>query len=78
MNDASKENALIAIIRAINEEVKRLLPSVKQKDMCKKENMDVILSIIGKHKETVRLLGFTHHQFIYRMGVMNGVYKDRD
>ena len=42
--------------------------------MCKKENMEIVLQIINKHRETVKLLGFSHHQFIYRMGVMNGVF----
>ena len=71
------ENALTAIIKSINQEVKMRIPNANEKTMCKKENMEIILQIIDRHRETVKLLGFTHHQFIYRMGVMNGVYKDR-
>ena len=72
------DNALIAIIKSINQEVKKRIPKATEKTMCKKENMEIVLQIINKHRETVKLLGFSHHQFIYRMGVMNGVYKDRD
>lgn len=72
------DNALTAIIKSINQEVKKLIPNADSKAMSKKENMEIILQIIDRHRETVKLLGFTHHQFIYRMGVMNGVYKDKD
>ena len=70
------DNALIAIIKSINQEVKKRIPNATEKAMCKKENMEIVLQIIDKHRDTVKLLGFSHHQFIYRMGVMNGVYRN--
>ena len=38
------DNALIAIIKSINQEVKKRIPNATEKSMCKKENMEIVLS----------------------------------
>ena len=76
--DSAKQNALRAIIRQINAEINTQLAGVKPKDRIKTEHMGVIFKIFDKHRETIKLLGFSHTQFLYQMSLINGVIKERD
>lgn len=77
MSDSSKQNALRAIIRQINADINTQLSGVAPEDRIKQEHKSVIFSIFDKHRETVKLLGFSHTQFLYQMSLINGVIKDR-
>lgn len=77
MTEQEKQNALRAIIRKINAEINKQLAGIAPEDRVKQEHKGVIFSIFDKHRETVRLLGFSHTQFLYQMSLINGVAKDR-
>ena len=77
MEDSARANALRAIIKKINKEVDQQLKGVRQADRVKKEYMYVIMGIIDRYREQFKLLGFTHTQMIYYMGVINGSFIDR-
>ena len=76
--DSSKQNALRAIIRQINTDINTKLAGVKPKERIKNQYKSVIFKIFDKHRETIKLLGFTHAQFLYQMSLINGVTKERD
>ena len=76
--DSAKQNALRAIIRQINAEINIRLAGVAPEDRIKQEHKSVIFKIFDKHRETIKLLGFTHTQFLYQMSLINGVIKERD
>ena len=76
--DSAKQNALRAIIRQINADINTQLAGVDAKDRIKQEHKSVIFSIFDKHRETIKLLGFSHTQFLYQMSLINGVIKERD
>ena len=76
--DSAKQNALRAIIRQINAEINTQLAGVAPKDRIKQEHKSVIFKIFDKHRETIKLLGFSHTQFLYQMSLINGVIKERD
>ena len=76
--DSAKQNALRAIIRQINADINTQLAGVAPKDRIKQEHKSVIFKIFDKHRETIKLLGFTHTQFLYQMSLINGVIKERD
>ena len=78
MSDSSKQNALRAIIRQINTDINTQLAGVELKDRIKQEHKSVIFKIFDKHRETIKLLGFSHTQFLYQMSLINGVIKERD
>ena len=78
MTDSAKQNALRAIIRQINAEINTQLAGVAPEDRVKNEYKSVIFKIFDKHRETIKLLGFTHTQFLYQMSLINGVIKERD
>ncbi len=78
MSDSSKQNALRAIIRQINADINIQLAGVEPKERVKAKHMSVIFKIFDKHRETIKLLGFTHAQFLYQMSLINGVTKERD
>lgn len=78
MSDSSKQNALRAIIRQINAEINTQLSGVEPKDRIKNEHKSVIFKIFDKHREKIKLLGFSHTQFLYQMSLINGVIKERD
>ena len=78
MTDAAKQNALRAIIRQINAEINTQLAGVEPEERIKSKHMGVIFKIFDKHRETIKLLGFTHTQFLYQMSLINGVIKERD
>ena len=78
MSDSSKQNALRAIIRQINADINTQLAGVEPEDRIKQEHKSVIFKIFDKHRETIKLLGFTHTQFLYQMSLINGVIKERD
>ena len=76
--DSAKQNALRAIIRQINTDINIQLAGVAPEDRIKKEHKSVIFKIFDKHRETIKLLGFSHTQFLYQMSLINGVIKERD
>lgn len=76
--DSAKQNAIRAIIRQINTDINIQLSGVAPKDRIKQEHKSVIFKIFDKHRETIKLLGFTHTQFLYQMSLINGVIKERD
>ena len=78
MSDSSKQNALRAIIRQINTDINTQLAGVSPEDRIKQEHKSVIFKIFDKHRETIKLLGFSHTQFLYQMSLINGVIKERD
>ena len=78
MSDSSKQNALRVIIRQINADINTQLAGVAPKERIKSNHMGVIFKIFDKHRETIKLLGFTHAQFLYQMSLINGVIKERD
>ncbi len=78
MSDSSKQNALRAIIRQINADINAQLAGVAPEDRVKNEHKSVIFKIFDRHRETIKLLGFTHTQFLYQMSLINGVIKERD
>ena len=78
MSDSSKQNALRAIIRQINADINTQLAGVAPKERIKSKHMSVIFKIFDKHRETIKLLGFTHTQFLYQMSLINGVTKEID
>lgn len=78
MTDSAKQNALRAIIRQINADINTQLSGIAPKDRVKNEYKSVIFKIFDKHRETIKLLGFTHTQFLYQMSLINGVIKERD
>lgn len=78
MSDSSKQNALRAIIRQINADINAHLAGVAPEDRVKNEHKSVIFKIFDRHRETIKLLGFTHTQFLYQMSLINGVIKERD
>ncbi len=78
MTDSAKQNALRAIIRQINTDINIQLSGVAPKDRIKQEHKSVIFKIFDKHRETIKLLGFTHTQFLYQMSLINGAIKERD
>ena len=78
MTDSAKQNALRAIIRQINAEINTQLAGVEPKERIKLKHMGVIFKIFDKHRETIKLLGFIHTQFLYQMSLINGVIKERD
>ena len=78
MRDSSKQNALRAIIRQINSDINTQLAGVAPEDRVKNEHKSVIFKIFDKNRETIKLLGFTHTQFLYQMSLINGVIKERD
>ena len=78
MSDSSKQNALRAIIRQINADINNQLSGVAPKERIKSKYMSVIFKIFDKHRETIKLLGFTHTQFLYQMSLINGVTKEID
>ena len=77
MSDSSKQNALRAIIRQINADINTQLAGVEPKERIKSKHMGVIFKIFDKHRETIKLLGFSHTQFLYEMSLINGVIKER-
>ena len=77
MSDSSKQNALRAIIRQINADINTQLAGVAPEDRIKQEHKSVIFKIFDKHREKIKLLGFTHAQFLYQMSLINGVTKER-
>ena len=77
LEDSARANALRAIIKKINKEVDSKLKGVKKEDRVKREYMYIIIGIIDQYREQVKLLGFTHTQMIYYMGVINGSFIDR-
>ncbi|WP_024873103.1 hypothetical protein [Tolumonas lignilytica] len=76
--DSAKQNALRAIIRQINTDIDVQLAGVEPKDRIKSKHIGVIFKIFDKHRETIKLLGFSHTQFLYQMSLINGVIKERD
>ena len=76
--DSAKQNALRAIIRQINDDINTQLAGVEPKERIKSKHMSVIFKIFDKHREKIKLLGFTHTQFLYQMSLINGVIKERD
>ena len=78
MTDSAKQNALRAIIRQINADINTQLAGVAPEDRVKNEHNSVIFKIFDRHRETIKLLGFTHTQFLYQMSLINGVIKERD
>ena len=78
MTDSAKQNALRAIIRQINAEINTQLAGVAPEDRIKQEHKSVIFKIFDKYRETIKLLGFSHTQFLYQMSLINGVIKERD
>ena len=78
MTDSAKQNALRAIIRQINTDINIQLAGVVPEDRIKQEHKSVIFKIFDKHRETIKLLGFSHTQFLYQMSLINGVIKERD
>ena len=78
MSDSSKQNALRAIIRQINADINNQLAGVAPKERIKSKYMSAIFKIFDKHRETIKLLGFSHTQFLYQMSLINGVIKERD
>ena len=78
MSDSSKQNALRAIIRQINAEINTQLAGVEPEERIKSKHMGVIFKIFDKNRETIKLLGFSHTQFLYEMSLINGVIKERD
>ena len=78
MSDSSKQNALREIIRQINADINTQLAGVAPEDRIKQQHKSVIFKIFDKHRETIKLLGFTHTQFLYQMSIINGVIKERD
>lgn len=78
MSDSSKQNALRAIIRQINADINIHLAGVEPKDRVKDKYKSVIFKIFDKHRETIKLLGFSHTQFLYQMSLINGIIKERD
>lgn len=78
MTDSAKQNALRAIILQINAEINTQLAGVAPKERIKSKHMGVIFEIFDKHRETIKLLGFSHTQFLYEMSLINGVIKERD
>ena len=78
MTDSAKQNALRAIIRQINADINTQLAGVEPKERIKSKHIGVIFKIFDKHRETIKLLGFSHTQFLYEMSLINGVIKERD
>ena len=78
MSDSSKQNAIRAIIRQINADINTQLAGVAPKERIKSKHMGVIFKIFDKHRETIKLLGFTHTQFLYQIGQINGQFKEDD
>ena len=78
MSASARQNALRAIIRQINSDINTQLAGVAPEERIKNKHMSVIFKIFDKHRETIRLLGFTHTQFLYQMSLINGVIKERD
>ena len=78
MADSAKQNALRAIILQINAEINTQLAGVAPKERIKSKHMGVIFKIFDKHREKIKLLGFSHTQFLYEMSLINGVIKERD
>ena len=78
MTDSAKQNAIRAIIRQINAEINIQLAGVEPKERIKSKHMGVIFKIFDKHRETIKLLGFSHTQFLDQMSLINGVIKERD
>jgi hypothetical protein len=78
MSDSSKQNAIRAIIRQINAEINTQLAGVAPEERIKSKHMGVIFKIFDKHRETIKLLGFSHTQFLYQMSLINRVIKERD
>lgn len=76
--DSAKQNALRAIIRQINADINTQLAGVAPKERIKNQYKSVIFKIFDKNRETIRLLGFSHTQFLYQMSLINGVIKERD
>ena len=78
MTDIARQNALRAIIRQINADINIQLAGVEPKERVKAKHMSVIFKIFDEHREAIKLLGFTHTQFLYQMSLINGVIKERD
>ena len=78
MTDIARQNAIRAIIRQINTDINIQLAGVAPEDRIKQEHKSVIFKIFDKHRETIKLLGFSHTQFLYQMSLINGVKKERD
>ena len=78
MSDSARQNAPRAIIRQINTDINTQLAGVEPKDRIKQEHKSVIFKIFDKNRETIKLLGFSHTQFLYQMSLINGVIKERD
>lgn len=78
MTDIARQNALRAIIRQINADINIQLAGVAPKERIKSKHRRVIFNIFDKHRETIKLLGFTHAQFLYQMSLINGVIKERE
>ena len=76
--DSAKQNALRAIIRQINAEIDTQPAGVAPEDRIKQEHKSVIFKIFDKHREIIKLLGFSHTKFLYQMSLINGVIKERD
>ena len=78
MTNYAAENALREIIRQINADINTQLAGVEPKERVKAKHMSVIFKIFDKHREKIKLLGFSHTQFLYQMSLINGVIKERD
>ena len=78
MTDIARQNALRAIIRQINADINIQLAGVAPKERIKSKHIGVIFKIFDKHRETIKILGFSHTQFLYQMSLINGVIKERD
>ena len=75
MTDSAKQNAIRALIRQIYADFNTQLAGVEPKERIKSKHMGVIFKIFDKHRETIKLLGFSHTQFLYEMSLINGVIK---
>lgn len=76
--DSQNKTPFAQIIRQINTDINIQLSGVAPKDRIKQEHKSVIFKIFDKHRETIKLLGFTHLEFLYQMSLINGVIKERD
>ena len=78
MTDSAKQNALRAIIRQINADINTQLAGVEPEERIQNQYKSVIFKIFDKHREKIKLLGFSHTKFLYEMSLINGLIKERD
>ena len=62
-----RNNAFLAICKACNEEIR----PIDRKDL------SAIRTVMDKHAANAKLLGFSKVAMMHKIGVMNGVLKER-